>query len=109
MQARAPPSEQAEMLRRPPSSPIIAIENPLPSAPSRLATGTRQSSKITIAVGWVFQPSFRSFLPNDRPGVPFSMTMQEMPPALVLLGPGSPVRTIATYKSLDPPPEMNAL
>src|SRR2546430_1476089 len=38
------------MLRRPPSSPIIAIAKPSPSAPSRLATGTRQSSKMTIAV-----------------------------------------------------------
>ena len=79
------------MLRRPPSSPIIAILKPSPSAPSRLATGTRQFSKITIAVGWLFQPSFCSFLPKDRPGVPFSTTRQEMP-----LGPGPPVRSITT-------------
>ena len=76
------------MLMRPPSSPAMAILKPWPSAPMRLATGTRQFSKITIAVGWVFQPSFFSCLPNDRPGVPFSTTRQEMPPA-----PSSPVRS----------------
>ena len=58
------------MLMRPPSSPIIAILKPWPSGPSRLATGTLQFSKITAAVGWLFQPSFFSCLPNDRPGVP---------------------------------------
>ena len=35
----------------------------------------------------VFQPSFFSFLPKDRPGVPFSTTRQEMP-----CGPSPPVR-----------------
>ena len=35
--------------------------------------------EITAAVGWVFQPSFFSFLPKDRPGVPFSTTRHEMP------------------------------
>ncbi|MNT98743.1 hypothetical protein D3C72_2413950 [compost metagenome] len=57
----------------------------------RLATGTRQFSKMTADVGWLFQPSLCSCLPKDRPGVPFSTTMQEMP-----LGPGSPVRTMQT-------------
>ena len=64
--ARAAQRAGADMLRRPPSSPIIAIAKPSPSAPRRLATGTRQSSKITIAVGWVFQPSFFSCLPKDE-------------------------------------------
>ena len=71
------------MLMRPPSSPIIAILKPSPSAPSRLATGTRQFSNITIAVGWLFQPSFFSLRPKERPGVPFSTRMQEMPLAPV--------------------------
>ena len=48
------------MLSRPPSSPAIAKRKPSPSAPTRLATGTRQSSKISCAVGEVFQPGFRS-------------------------------------------------
>ena len=69
----------------------MAMRKPSPSAPMRLATGTRQSSKITSAVGWLFQPILRSFLPKERPGVPFSTTRQEMP-----FGPSSPVRTMQT-------------
>ena len=74
------------MLSRPPSSPAIAILKPWPSAPSRLATGTRQFSNITMAVGCDFQPSFFSCAPNDRPGVPFSTTKQEMPRGPALAG-----------------------
>ncbi len=55
-------------------------------------------------VGWLFQPSLRSGLPKLRPGVPFSTTTQLTP-----RGPSSPVRTIVTYRSDTPPPEMNAL
>ena len=87
----APPSEQAAMLSRPPSSPAMAILKPSPSAPIRFAAGTRQFSNITIAVGCDFQPSFFSCAPNDSPGVPFSTTMQEMP-----FGPAPPVRTMQT-------------
>ena len=79
------------MLSRPPSSPAMAKRNPSPSAPTRLATGTRQSSKITCAVGLAFQPSFFSGAPNDRPGVPFSTTRQLMP-----FAPLSAVRTMQT-------------
>ena len=42
--------------------------------------GTRQSSKITIAVGCECQPSFFSCLPKLRPGVPRSTRRQLMPP-----------------------------
>ena len=94
------------MLSRPPSSPAMAILKPKPSSPMRLSTGTRQSSKLTCAVGWECQPSFFSWAPKLRPGVPFSTTMQEMP-----AGPSSPVRTMHTSTS-DPcsaAPEMNAL
>ena len=42
------------MLSRPPSSPAMAKRKPSPSAPTRLATGTRASSKITCAVGEAF-------------------------------------------------------
>ena len=79
------------MLSRPPSSPFMAIRKPSPSLPMRLAAGTRQSSKITAAVGWLFQPIFFSRLPKERPGAPFSTTMQEMPS-----GPSPPVRTMQT-------------
>ena len=67
------------MFKRPPSSPAIAKRKPSPSAPTRFSTGTRQSSKITCAVGDAFQPSLRSGAPKDSPGVPFSITRQEMP------------------------------
>ena len=69
----------------------MAKRKPSPSAPTRLATGTRQSSKITCAVGLAFHPSFFSGAPNDRPGVPFSTTRQVIPPDLC-----SPVRTMQT-------------
>ena len=88
----APPIEQAAMLSRPPSSPAIAILKPSPfvcRSGSPPAPGN--SSKFTMAVGCDFQPSFFSGAPNDRPGVPFSTTMQEMP-----FGPRSPVRTMQT-------------
>lgn len=41
----------------PPFSPFMAMLKPCPSAPSRLPTGTTQSSKITARVGWEFQPT----------------------------------------------------
>ena len=52
------------MLTRPPLSPFIAMPKPSPSAPRRLATGTRTSSKITWRVGCAFQPIFFSFGPK---------------------------------------------
>lgn len=42
----------------PPFSPFMAMLKPCPSAPSRLPTGTTQSSKITARVGWEFQPTW---------------------------------------------------
>ena len=67
----------------------MAMAKPSPSAPMRLATGTRQFSNVTVVVGWLFQPSLRSLLPKARPGLPFSTAMHEMP-----LGPAPPVRAI---------------
>lgn len=69
----------------------MAMRNPSPSAPTRLCAGTRQSSKITAAVGWLCQPSFLSCAPNESPGVSLSTTMHDMP-----RGPASPVRTMHT-------------
>lgn len=42
----------------PPFSPFMAMLKPCPSVPSRLPTGTTQSSKITARVGWEFQPTW---------------------------------------------------
>ena len=44
----------------------MAILKPLPSGPIRLSAGTRQSSKITCAVGCECQPSFFSCAPKLR-------------------------------------------
>ncbi len=46
----------------------MAIRNPSPSAPRRLATGTRHPSKRTARVGCAFQPILRSLAPKERPG-----------------------------------------
>jgi hypothetical protein len=74
-------------------------------APTRLATGTRQSSKITCAVGLAFQPSLRSRRAEaDRPGVSFSTTRQLMPFDL-----SSPVRTMTDIDVVIAAPEMNCL
>ena len=69
----------------------MAILKPSPSSLRRLATGTRAFSKMTMAVGWLFQPSFFSFLPKDRPSVSLGTTRVEMP-----LGPSPPVRHMTT-------------
>src|SRR3989441_379955 len=50
----------------------IAILNPSPSSPSRWSTGTGQSVKWSATVGEARMPSFFSFLPTEKPGVPFS-------------------------------------
>ena len=52
----------------------------------------RAATTIVIcAVGCERQPIFSSFLPNERPLVPFSIITQEMP-----FGPSTPVRTMHT-------------
>ena len=82
----------------------MAILKPSPSAAIRFATGTRQSLKVTIVVGWLCQPSFFSRRPKLSPGVPSSTMTHEMPPA-----PAAPVRTMQTYKPDAEPPEVKAL
>jgi hypothetical protein len=80
----------------------MAMRNPSPSRPIRFAAGTRQSSKMTAAVGWLFQPSFFSFLPNLSPGVPFSTSRHDTPPA-----PAPPVRHITMYTSTQLPHSLH--
>ena len=70
----------------------MAILKPMPSGPSRFATGTRAVLEDHLArVGWAFQPIFLSFAPKESPGASFSTTSVEMPAA-----PSSPVRTMVT-------------
>ena len=67
----------------------MAILKPSPSAPMRFATGTRQFSNITAAVGCECQPSFFSCAPNDAAGSRISdMTLDE----------GRPVEAGKTYR-----------
>ena len=77
------------MLSRPPSSPAIAILKPMPSAPTRLATGTRTPSRITWRVGCARQPIFFSLAPNESPACRLDQESAEMPD-----GPPSPVRAM---------------
>ena len=79
------------MLRRPPSSPAMAMPKPAPSSESRFSAGTRQSVKITCRVDCMCQPILCSMAPKERPGASFGTTSAEMP-----FGPSSPVRTIVT-------------
>ncbi len=69
----------------------MAILKPSPSAPKRLTAGTRASSKITMAVGWLFQPSFFSCAPKESPGVSLGTTRVEIP-----FGPAFPLRHMTT-------------
>lgn len=47
----------------------MAILKPIPSCPSRLALGIRQSSNIRLAVEEARIPSLSSFFPSDSPAV----------------------------------------
>lgn len=53
----------------PDPSLTMAILKPIPSCPSRLALGIRQSSNIRLAVEEARIPSLSSFFPNDSPAV----------------------------------------
>ena len=54
------------------SKVFIAIIKPKPSLPSMFSFGTLQFVKISSLVAELLMPSFFSFLPNSKPGVPFS-------------------------------------
>lgn len=93
----APPKLQAAIFTRPPSRALIAILNPSPSLPIKLLCGISQFSRITARVGCEFQPSLCSFLPKERPGVPFSTRTQLMPlgPISVSIGCESRITIVA--------------
>ena len=75
---------------------------PSPSAPTRLATGTRQRSKCRCAVSLHHQPIFFSSL-RVRPGVSPSITSSDTPPGPLLAG---SVRTATVRKSARMPEVM---
>jgi len=68
----------------PPFSPFMAMLKPCPSAPSRLPTGTTQSSKITARVGWEFQPTWEKTerLPDCLRSSPAPAPSRELPSLL---------------------------
>ena len=61
------------------SSVFIATINPMPSRAIRFSFGMRQSSNISSVVADALMPIFFSFLPNVKPGVPFSTTKADAP------------------------------
>ncbi|MNY49400.1 hypothetical protein D3C86_1848180 [compost metagenome] len=77
----------------------MACLNPSPIFPRRFSLGTRQLSKIISVVSEARIPNLFSFLPAEKPGVPRSTTIAEIPFEL----PFSPVRTITTAISPDLP------
>ena len=66
--------------------------------------GTRHDAKPSSAVSEQCQPIFGSARSTVNPGVPFSTTSSEMPPA-----PGPPVRTATVTKSARTPLVMKVL
>ena len=51
----------------------------MPSSPSRLATGTRTSSKNSSAVSWACMPILSRLRPRSKPSMPRSSTSSDMP------------------------------
>ncbi|MDD3762614.1 MAG: hypothetical protein PHP86_04930 [Nevskiales bacterium] len=82
---------------------IMMGRNPVFSGPSRLATGTLQSSKYRVAVSEQRQPIFFRGV-RVSPGVSPSITSSETPPI-----PDSPVRTAVVMKSARIPEVMKVL
>ena len=70
---RMTPRQLARMQPRSHSIEHSKTSTPRPSRPSRLSTGTRQSSKITSAIGDVRSPILWSGRPMRQPGVSRSM------------------------------------
>ncbi len=61
------------------SSPDIVTATPPSSRPTRLAAGTRQSSKASSPVGEPRKPILFSFCATRKPGVSVSTMKAEMP------------------------------
>ncbi len=66
-------------MKRPWSSPYIAISKPWPSSPIMFAAGTSTFSKNSSPVEPAQTPSLCSVSAAVKPGMPFSSTNAEMP------------------------------
>ncbi len=63
------------------SNVFMATRKPWPSLPSRFSLGTRASWNTSSLVTEARMPILCSFLPNVKPGVPFSTMKHEAPRA----------------------------
>src|SRR6185369_1927583 len=89
------PTANAAIEIRPPSRISIEFTKPCPSSPSRFPSGTKQSSKTTLAVSEARKPSLFSFFDGEKPFMPFSKMNAEIP----LLRCARSVTAIATQVS----------
>ncbi len=87
----------------------IAILNPLPCLPRRLSLGIRQSEKISSYVDEPQIPILFSFVPNVKPGVPFSTMKAEISFIVLPRFSTVPVTAITIYTSASLPFVMKHL
>ena len=66
-------------MKRPWSSPYIAISKPWPSSPTRFSAGTSTFSKNSSPVEPAQTPSLCSVSVDVNPGMPFSSRKAEIP------------------------------
>ena len=92
------------MVRRSDSNRCMIWTKPVPSAPTRLRTGTRTSSKDSSAVSEHHHPIFFRRDDTVKPGRSVSTTSKEIPAC-----PGPPVRTAVVTKSARTPEVMKVL
>src|SRR5712692_4316225 len=78
-QARITPTAPAATVKRPWSSPYMAISNPWPSSPIRFSAGTSTFSKKSSPVEPAQTPSLCSVSAVVKPAMPCSSTNAEMP------------------------------
>src|SRR6266540_3934611 len=78
-QARITPHAPAATVKRPWSSPYMAISNPWPSSPTRFSAGTSTFSKKSSPVEPAQTPSLCSVSVALNPGMPFSSRKAEIP------------------------------
>src|SRR3954470_5931243 len=77
--ARITPHAPAATVKRPWSSPYMAISNPCPSSPTRFSAGTSTFSKKSSPVDPAQMPSLCSVSAVVKPGIPRSSMKAEMP------------------------------
>ena len=75
----AMPTQPAATDIRPLASADMAIRKPLPSSPSRAASGTRTPSKVSSAVAWPRSPSLPWISRGSKPGASVGTRNAVMP------------------------------